>query len=227
MAEREIGKAAVGSMLLGMVQTNCYFVYKEDGRDHSRGVHYDDPTPCVFFDPADRGELIYDELTNRGYKVEAIYLTHAHFDHFLGVDKLRELSGAKVYVCEKDKKYCEDPFLNLSAQFVGQSYTVKPDGYVHEGDVCEAAGFKFKVFETPGHTEGSCCYYFEDDGIVISGDTLFEGSVGRTDFPLGSAATLSRSIREKLFTLPEETIVYPGHNDITTIGYEKKYNSFV
>ena len=226
MNNKEIGKAAVGSMLLGMVQTNCYFVYKEDGREHKPGVKYDDPTPVVFFDPADVGDRIYEALTDRGFKVDAIYLTHAHFDHIGGVKELSELSGAKVYAYEEEKKLCEDVEYNLSANY-GLNLTVKPDAFLKDGALCEAAGLKFKLLATPGHTPGSCCFYFEDDKILISGDTLFEGSVGRTDFPGGSMSTLVRSCHEKLLVLPEDVVVYPGHGGLTTIGDEKKYNSFL
>ena len=226
MVKREIGEAAVGSMLLGMVQTNCYFVFKEDGHDHTKGAEHTELTPCVFFDPADNGKLIYEELTSRGFKVDAIYLTHAHFDHIGGVDDLKRLSGAKVYAYENEKRLCEDPEYNLSVDY-GMNLTVKPDEFLSDGAECEAAGLKFRLIATPGHTEGSCCYYFEDDKILISGDTLFEGSVGRTDFPGGSMSTLVRSCHEKLFVLPDDTVVYPGHGGYTTIGDEKMYNSFL
>ena len=158
--------------------------------------------------------------------MEAIYLTHAHFDHIGGVEELKKLSGAKVYVYEKEKRLCEDTEYNLSAEH-GLNLTLDPDEYLPDGAECEAAGLKFRLLATPGHTEGSCCYYFYEDGILISGDTLFEGSVGRTDFPGGSMSTLVRSCREKLLTLPDDTLVYPGHGGATTIGDEKKYNSFL
>ncbi|SEK29204.1 MULTISPECIES: MBL fold metallo-hydrolase [unclassified Butyrivibrio] len=229
MSNKEIGTAAVGSMCLGMVQTNCYFVYKEDGKDHSENAPVTDEndlTPVVFFDPADLGKLIYEKLKNHGFKVDAIYLTHAHFDHIGGVDELRKLSGAKVFIYEKEKRLCEDPDYNLSSQF-GENLTVKPDKYLCDGDECEAAGLRFKLIATPGHTEGSCCYYFEEDHILISGDTLFEGSVGRTDFPGGSMSTLVRSCHERLWGLPDDTEVFPGHGPSTTIGYEKMNNMYL
>ncbi len=226
MIEKEIGKAAVGSMTLGMVQTNCYFVFKEDGRDHTPGTDPANPTPCVFFDPADKGDIIYEELKKRGFSIEAIYLTHAHFDHIGGVEKLKSLTGAKVYAYEGEKRLCNDTEYNLSADY-GMNLTVDPDEYLKDYAECEAAGMKFTLLATPGHTEGSCCFYFPDDHILISGDTLFEGSVGRTDFPGGSMSTLVRSCHEKLFVLPDDTLVYPGHGGTTTIGYEKMNNPFL
>ncbi len=226
MADKEMGKAAVGSMTLGMVQTNCYFVFKEDGRDHAPGTDPENPTPCVFFDPADKGKLIYEELKKRGFSIEAIYLTHAHFDHIGGVEELKKLTGAKVYAYENEKRLCCDTEYNLSADY-GMNLTVNPDEYLSDGAECEAAGLKFKLLATPGHTEGSCCFYFPEDKILISGDTLFEGSVGRTDFPGGSMSTLVRSCHEKLLVLPDDTTVYPGHGGTTTIGYEKMNNPFL
>ena len=99
--------------------------------------------------------------------------------------------------------------------------------YVNDGEKITLAGMTFEVIATPGHTEGGCCYYFEEAGILVCGDTLFLESVGRTDFPTGSMGTLVRSIKEKLFILPDETVAYPGHGDSTTIGHEKKYNAFL
>ena len=96
-----------------------------------------------------------------------------------------------------------------------------------DGEVLELAGFSFKVIHTPGHTKGGCCYYEEREGVLISGDTLFQASVGRSDFPTGSMSTLVKSIKERLFVLPDDVMVYPGHNNLTCIADEKKYNPFV
>ena len=104
--------------------------------------------------------------------------------------------------------------------------TVQADFYEKDGSLLEIAGFRLKLIATPGHTGGSCCYYLEEEKLLFSGDTLFEGSVGRTDFPTGSMSSLIRSIKEKLLVLPEDVIVYPGHGDTTTIGDEKKYNPY-
>ena len=121
---------------------------------------------------------------------------------------------------------CSDPYLNLSNDY-GMNLKVTPDLTYKDGDTIEAAGLSFKVLFTPGHTSGGCCYYCEEGGFVIAGDTLFEESVGRTDFPTSSTSELLRSINDKLFTLPDATLVYPGHGETTTIEHEKEYNPFV
>ena len=204
----------IGRIVLGMCQTNCYFVYEEGS------------SRVIVFDPADKGDYIFNGLKGKGFTVEAILLTHGHFDHIWGVEQLRELSGAKVYAYEGEKELCEDASLNVS-KGAGRACTIKADEYVKDGKEITAAGISCRLIATPGHTGGSCCYYFENDKILISGDTLFQESVGRTDLPTGSMSMLVRSVKEKLLPLPEEVKVYPGHGESTTIGYEKKYNPFL
>ncbi len=203
----------IGRIMLGVCQTNCYFVYKDGEKD------------VLVFDPADRGDYLYEKLSELGFKVAGILLTHGHFDHIYGCAKLKELSGAKVYAYEAEKALCEDAGLNVSAQ-TGRSCTIVADEYVKDNAEITLAGMTCKVLATPGHTAGSCCYYFEEAELLISGDTLFQESVGRTDLPTGSMSTLTRSIREKLAVLPDDVKVYPGHGDATTIGHEKQYNPF-
>ena len=209
MAELKIGR-----MMLGICQTNCYFVYRQGQKE------------VILFDPADRGDYIYETLKKHDLHVAAILLTHGHFDHIWGSNKLRDLSGANIYAFEDEREVCEDSGLNVSAQ-AGRSYTVKADSYVKDGEKFTIAGMTCKLIATPGHTKGSCCYYFEDDGILISGDTLFQESVGRTDLPTGSMSKLVRNVKEKLMCLPDEVKVYPGHGESTTIGYERENNAFL
>ncbi len=209
-----MGELKIGSLTLGVCQTNCYYVYREGSGE------------AMFFDPADRGEELYRAMQEKGLQVKGILLTHGHFDHIWGVEKLRELSGAPVYACEAEKKLCGDAAANVSEQ-AGRPCTVEVDHYLRDGEEITIAGITCRMIATPGHTAGSCCYYFEETGVLISGDTLFEESVGRTDFPTGSMSDIVRSVKDKLFRLPDETKVYPGHGETTTIGHEKEYNPFV
>ena len=176
-------------------------------------------------DPADQGGNIYKAMTKNGFKIAAVLLTHGHFDHIWGTKELCELSGAKLYALDAEKELLKDARKNVSSQ-AGRAYTTDADIYLKDGDELTIADMTFQVIATPGHTAGGCCYYFKEAGFLVSGDTLFQDSVGRTDFPTGSMGTLVRSIKEKLFVLPDETKVYPGHGDNTTIGHEKKYNPF-
>lgn len=203
----------IGKIVMGSVQTNCYFVYQEDNNK------------IIVIDPADRGEYLYNAFKEAGLEVVAILLTHAHFDHIWGCNRLRELAGVQVFAFEEEKEVCESAKLNVSED-VGRPYTATVDWYLKDGETVTIEGMEFKVIWTPGHTQGSCCYYFEKDNILISGDTLFEGSVGRSDLPTGNGSTLSRSIKERLMILPDETLVFPGHGNSTTIADEKKYNPF-
>ena len=215
----ESKKLKVVSMTLGLAATNCYFVFDDSKSDEDGKKH------GIFFDPADKGELIYEKLSSQGYAIDLILLTHGHFDHIGGCEALKKLTNAKIGCYEKEQALCNDLHLNVSNYF-GVSAKIVPDILYNDQDYIEAAGIKCKLLATPGHTSGSCCYYFEDAGILISGDTLFEESVGRTDFPTGSTSMIVNSIRDKLFVLPENTLVYPGHGEMTTIGHEMEYNPF-
>lgn len=209
MAEIKIGR-----MAMGMYQTNCYFLYREGSPE------------CIFVDPADQGANINKALEKNGFQVKAILLTHGHFDHILGAEELRQTSGVAIYALDAEKEVLTDTKKNISGG-IGRPCTLDADVYVKDGEELTLAGMTCKVIATPGHTAGGCCYYFEEAGFLISGDTLFQESVGRTDFPTGSMGTLVRSIKDKLLPLPEDTKVYPGHGDSTTIGHEMKYNPFL
>ena len=202
---------------VGMMPTNFYYMHLEGSQD------------AIVFDPADSGKELADVLQQEGLTIRAIFLTHAHFDHIFGVKAMKEATGAPVYAYEGEKGLCGSSQLNQSAM-IGRPCTVEPDVWLRDGEVTELCGIRLKTLATPGHTEGSCCFYAEDEEgghFLISGDTLFEESVGRTDLPTGSFSDLARSIREVLFRLPDDTLVFPGHMGETTIGHEKQFNYMV
>ena len=203
----------VEKFVTGIISTNCYLVINEDTKQ------------AVVIDPAACPSYLMSHIKSEGLKIEAILLTHGHFDHIGGAAELKKASGAKVYALAEEKKVCRTPELNLSAQ-MPPVVTIEADEWLTDGQTVETAGISFQVIATPGHTVGGCCYYCKEGGFLFSGDTLFEESVGRTDFPTGSMSSLVRSVKEKLFVLPEDTKVYPGHGDITTIGREKQYNPY-
>ena len=200
---------------LGSVMTNVYTVYNEESKE------------AFIVDPSASSKVLIGQLEKRGLKLKAILLTHAHFDHIGAVNDLKSYwPEAKVYVGEIDEEMLSDPRLNLSEAFEGNPVIVRADKTVRDNEVISILGMDIKCIHTPGHTSGSISYYAEDIKTVFSGDTLFSGSVGRSDFPTGNENTLLKSIEEKLFTLPEDTSVLPGHDSLTTIGREKKYNMF-
>ena len=203
----------IGRIVLSMCQTNCYFVYREGEKK------------VILFDPADNGAYIKQAICGKGFEISAILLTHGHFDHIWGCSELRQLTGAEVYALDMEEDVLLSSKLN-SSEAAGRACTVKANHLVKDCDILSLLDFSIKVLATPGHTKGSCCYYFEKEKVLISGDTLFLESVGRTDLPTGSMGELTRSIREKLSPLPDEVVVYPGHGDSTTIGHERNYNPF-
>ena len=208
----------IEKIVLGMCATNCYFIYRDSDKENK---------DVVFIDPAENGDMIYDRLISKGLNVRAIILTHGHFDHIMGVKALKEKSGAKVYAPKDEIELLESSEMNISAQWAS-AYTMIADEYFRDGDVLNLIdGISCKVISTPGHTIGSTSFYFEDDRVLFSGDTLFCESVGRTDFPTGSMSQLVRSIKEKLFILPDDVKVYPGHGPQTSIGYEKENNCII
>ena len=204
----------IEKFVLGSMGTNCYLIINEETKE------------LVIIDPATCPDYVVSHIKSNGYLPKAIFLTHAHFDHVMGIDGWVKEFGIPVYLHEDEKKLLEDPELNLSGVF-GASYSYNDVKCLKDGQEMDIAGFTFKIIHTPGHTCGGCCYYCAEEGVLISGDTLFYHSVGRSDFPTGSMGTLVRSIKEKLFCLPDEVMVYPGHDDATCIGDEKKYNPFV
>ena len=205
----------VKRFVLGMASTNSYVVTDSNTKE------------CIIVDIGSYSEVMENYIKDNGYTLKGILLTHGHFDHIMGLDGVLKKHKVPVYIYEDEVDMLKDPSLNASICF-GLNYAFK--GKVNglkDGEVLSIAGLNFKVIHTPGHTKGGCCYFEENEKVLFSGDTLFQRSVGRSDLPTGSGGELIRSLREKLFVLPNETKVYPGHMDTTTIEYEKKYNPFV
>ncbi|MBQ1488975.1 MAG: MBL fold metallo-hydrolase, partial [Lachnospiraceae bacterium] len=147
--QMEKGELKVGCIVLGMLENNCYFVHREGEYD------------AIMIDPSAQGDKLFTRLREKGLTVKAILLTHGHFDHIMGVNEMRNVSGAKVYAMEDEVKLLSDPEINSSNK-VGKSYTVKPDVLLHDGDTVTVGGMDLKVIKTPGHTAGGCCFYSEE-----------------------------------------------------------------
>lgn len=205
----------VKKYLTGLLGTNCYLAVNEKTKK------------AVIVDPAACPENMVDDIRREGIEVEAILLTHGHFDHIMGLDGFLQLFQVPVFIHEDDKELLVNPRLSLSAGY-GANYTFQgPVTTVRDSQVLDLIGYQFKVIHTPGHTQGGSCYYAESENVLFSGDTLFCTSVGRADFETSSYSSLIRSIKEKLLILPDETIVYPGHMEDTSIGFEKTHNPYV
>ncbi len=202
--------------VVGPVQTNCYFVCNRVTKE------------AIVIDPGASADVLYRKLSEEDLFAKAILLTHGHFDHAGGAEELSSLCGGiPIYAAELEKETLEDPNLNLSAGMGREAACYHATHFLRDEEEVQIAGFKIRLLLTPGHTAGGCSYYFPKQMIVFSGDALFSGSVGRTDFPGGSMKTLVHSIREKLLTLPDITTVYPGHGEETRISEEKVYNPYL
>ena len=193
-------------------------------------VHLPGRKDCVLVDPGMQPELIFEAVDRAGLEPAAILVTHGHCDHIAGIPTLKERwPDLPVVVGRGDAPMLTDPNLNLSAQF-GLPYAVGPaDVLLDEGETYSAAGIEFETREIPGHSSGHVVFVIQgvQPPVVLGGDVLFSGSIGRTDFPGGSFDTLAHGIRTKLYVLPDDAIVYPGHGPATTIGREKRSNPFV
>lgn len=206
----------INQMELGPIQTNCYIVSN-------------DAKECLIFDPGEEAPKVISFLKKKELTPLAILLTHAHFDHIGAVDALRDEYSIPVYLHRLEKDWLSRPNLNGSGK-----YPMVPDYRLREADILidgEAelviSTFHMELFHTPGHSPGSVTYSFGDEGFAIVGDTLFRGSVGRTDLIDGSEKKLLQSIRDSLLTLPEHMVLFPGHGPETTPQQEAATNPFL
>ena len=201
----------LSALVLGPLQTNCYFLTNGGTKE------------TIIVDPADEFAKIHEKCRTLNIKPIAVFLTHGHFDHIAAVEYVKNAWEIPVYAGAAEKGLLRDARINGSAM-INMDISFTADKWVSDGELLYIAGFEIKVIGAPGHTAGSVCYYFEDGDILISGDTLFRDSFGRTDLPTGDFSMLASSIKRKLFPLPDITVVYPGHGVKTTIAYEKKNN---
>lgn len=208
----------IDTMILGDFQTNCFCVRQDE-----------EATDCLIIDPGMEAEVLVQKLNKKGYTPVEILLTHGHADHIGGVETLRQhWPELRVAIHKADADMLTNPAENLSLM-AGVMVQARPAEILlnSEDSYYEAAGLRFKVLHTPGHTPGGICLYASDEQILFAGDTLFAGSVGRSDFPGGNHRTLIEMIRQKLLILPEQTTVYTGHGPATAIGDEKESNPFL
>ena len=208
-----MGQIEIKSMTLGMVATNCYLIINKETKE------------ALLIDPADNALRISNVIEENVCTLKAILLTHGHFDHIMALNELKKRYNVPVYAHEAEEEVLKQSSLNMSGM-IGQIYTTQADIYVKDGEHLKLAGLDIIVLHTPGHTKGGVCYYLPEEKVLMSGDTLFHCSIGRTDFPTGSMSQLVRSVKEQLFVLPDDVQVYPGHDSVTSIGYEKQYNPF-
>lgn len=196
----------VKKTVLGVYQENAYIIVDETTRD------------ALIIDPGDEGESLVKYLESMKINLKAILLTHGHVDHVGAVDAVRDAFSVPVYISEIDMKFIEQRKMAFGKMR-------RADFFLKEGDEFIFAGKKVQIIETPGHSRGSLSYYV--DGLLFSGDVLFQNSVGRTDLPGGNMEELLYSIKEKLMKLPGETRVFPGHGPETTLAMEKAFNGYL
>ncbi len=200
---------------VGPLQCNCSIFGDEQSRE------------AMVIDPGDNVEQIMTIIESHGLTVKQIVVTHAHIDHVGGAMKLKQRTGAPILLNQNDEMLLK--MLDVQAAWIGMRSpgSVQVDQSVTDGGKVKAGNLEGSVIHTPGHTEGSVCIYFPAEQKLIAGDTLFAGSIGRTDLPGGSTEKIMRSLHTKVLALPDETIVVPGHGELTTIGEERETNPFL
>lgn len=205
----------VKGLVVGPIAANCFIIGDEETRDGA------------IIDPGDEAGKILQIVEETGLTIRFIIATHGHFDHTAGVTQLKEKLDAPFLLHRDDLAFVQNSKQSAQKWGIAIEQVPDPDEFMEEGDVLKLGGLELKIIHTPGHSPGGISIYIESENTVFSGDTLFQGSVGRTDFDGGSMAILARSIKEKLYSLPDGTIVYSGHGPPTTVGDEKMQNMFV
>jgi glyoxylase-like metal-dependent hydrolase (beta-lactamase superfamily II) len=203
----------VKKVVVGIFEVNCYILWDEKDKE------------AIVVDPGEEGERIIEVIRKDSLKIRSIVNTHTHIDHIGANDFLREKTEAPLLAHSADVFLLQDAELNLSALTGKDRSFGLPDRLLEEGDEIRVGGFSLRILHSPGHTPGSICLY--GDNKLFSGDTLFAGGIGRTDLAGGNLKELQKSIKDKILTLPDEVVVYPGHGSSTTVGKERRCNSFI
>lgn len=203
----------VKKLVVGIFEANCYILWDEKDRE------------AIIVDPGEEGERIIEIIRKDSLKIKSIVNTHTHIDHIGANDFLGEKTGAPLLVHSADVSLLQNAELNLSALSGKDRSFSLPARVLEEGDEIRVGNFSLRVLHTPGHTPGSICLY--GDNKLFSGDTLFAGGIGRTDLAGGNSKELQKSIKEKILTLPDEVVVYPGHGPSTVVDKERRCNSFI
>ncbi len=204
----------IRSIPVGMNQTNCYIVGCEETQQGA------------VIDPGGEGKRIVREIERTGLDIRYVLITHAHFDHIGGIAKVVEATGAKLAIHPNEQPLLEaDGGASLWGLKVEPS--PPPDIELSDGQILTVGELTFEVLFTPGHSPGGVTFYEADEGVAFDGDLLFANGVGRTDLPGGDTSTLMHSIKDVLFALPDDTIIYSGHGPKTTVGQEKRSNPWV
>lgn len=214
MRDIKINDINIHIIILGFARTNCYIACNNTTKE------------AIVIDPADQFDVIAEYIKKNNYNLCGILITHGHFDHILATKELVDNFGVKVYANKKEQELLVNSTFELTGT-IHNKCEIRPDVFLEDEEIIHLAGFKIRTIHTPGHTSGGICYYFEEDKVLFSGDTLFRETIGRTDLPTGSFPTIISSIKDKLMLLEDEVLVFPGHGESTTIGYERENNEYL